>query len=307
MPEGVAIDGPAAEGSPPAEADAAVDRPASGPDREAPTRLVAAPVGAAAHGSDAPGGDGPDTPSHADHAPGGPPARDFGAWLASRPEEDRRDLAVEFLIYWMAWGDERYEPSMRDAVFADEDPDDATIVKRRVLEEDVHAFAGTVRWIVLNASRETRSQILDLLVALLVTDPVPTPLQNTLLRFLADVFGIGVPTLEARFLEAFDAPLPPLPRVDRPDWWAGQDEADMVRHEARALARASGATRHRARLGLPLAGELDPDAVLGAFELAARRVAPERFDALGERERGLAARQLDRFADARDALLEGLS
>ena len=262
---------------------------APGPDREAPTRLISTPVR-----------DGPPTRRDGARTPSG----DFGAWLASRPDEDRRDLAVELLIYWMAWGDERYEPSVRDAVFADERPDDVTVVKRRVLEEDVGAFADTVRWLVLNTPRETRSQILELLVALLVTDPVPTPVQNTLLRFLADVFGLGVPVLEAQFEQAFDAPLPPLPRVDRPDWWAGQDEAGLVRREGRALARASETVRHRARLGLPLEGELDAGEVLAAFELAARRTAPERFDALGERERGLAARQLDRFADARDALLE---
>ena len=286
-------------------------------DREAPTRLVAPPVRPAPidrDGTQRLDGTGDielavarDAP---DEAP--PPAAggregeggEFGAWLASRPDERRRDLALEFLVYWMAWGDERYDPATRDAVFADDAPDDVTLVKRRVLEEDVGAFADTVRWFVLNASREARSEVLELLVALLVTDPVPTPVQNTLLRFLADVFGLGAPVLEAQFERAFDAPLPPLPRVDRPDWWARQDEAGMVRREGRVLAAEPAEVRHRARLGLPLAGALEVDEVLGAFELAARRSAPERFDALGERGRTLAARQLDRFVDARDALLE---
>ena len=277
---------------------------ARGPDRDAPTRLVATPHAvddasdvelAAAGRASRPG------PAAAARAPR--PREGFGAWLASRPEEARRGLAVEFLIYWMAWGDERYEPATRDAVFASDDPDDSTIVKRRVLEEDVDAFAATVRWLVLNASREARSQTLELLVALLVDGPVPTPVQNTLLRFLADAFGLGAGALEAQFEDAFDARLPPLPRVDRPDWWAGQDEAGLVRREARTLARAPEAVRHRATLGLPFDGPLDEDDVLEAFELASRRAAPERFDALGERERQLAARRLDRFADAREALL----
>ena len=312
------------------DATAARDAP-SGPDRDAPTLLVSSPLRRTpdrepahdpAHDSalDLAHGDAPGTARDAADGRGrgaGPPvgpgatrarpaSAGFGVWLASRLDEDRRSLAVEFLIYWMAWGDERYEPATRDAVFADPDPDDSTTVKRRVLEEDVTAFADTVRWLVLNTSRETRSQILELLVALLVTDPVPTPVQNTLLRFLADAFGLGVQTLESQFDRAFEAPLPPLPRVDRSDWWAVQDEAGMVRREGRTLAKAPAGVRHRARLGLPLDGPLDGDEVLAAFELASRRAAPERFDALGERERTLAARQLDRFADGRDALLEEL-
>ena len=291
-----------ADVSVPARDDA--DGVARGPDRDAPTRLVATP-----HDVD----DASDVELAAGRVPRSPEPtsatraprarQGFGSWLASRPEEARRGLAVEFLIYWMAWGDERYEPATRDAVFAPDDPDDSTIVKRRVLEEDVDAFAATVRWLVLNASREARSQTLELLVALLVDDPVPTPVQNTLLRFLADAFGLGADALEAQFEDAFDARLPPLPRVDRPDWWAGQDEAGLVRREARTLARAPEAVRHRATLGLPLDGPLDEDDVLEAFELASRRAAPERFDALGERERQLAERRLDRFADAREALL----
>ena len=131
-------------------------------------------------------------------------------------------------------------------------------------------------------------------------------MQNTLLRFLADAFGLGAARLESQFEEAFDAPLPPLPRADRPDWWAGQDEAGLVRREGRTLASAPDDVRHRARLGLPLDDAIDEGDVLEAFELAARRTAPARFDALGERERSLAARQLERFADARDALVETL-
>ena len=298
---------PAAEDAPapaPAPVAAYAGGVADGPDRDAPTRLVVTPhavddasdVELAATGR-VPRPE-PTPAARAPRARGG-----FGAWLASRPEEARRGLAVELLIYWMAWGDERYEPATRDAVFASDDPDDSTIVKRRVLEEDVDAFAATVRWLVLNASREARSQVLELLVALLVDDPVPTPVQNTLLRFLADAFGLGADALEAQFEDAFDARLPPLPRVDRPDWWAGQDEAGLVRREARTLARAPEAVRHRATLGLPLDGPLDEDDVLEAFELASRRAAPERFDALGERERQLAERRLDRFVDAREALL----
>ncbi len=228
---------------------------------------------------------------------------DFGAWLASRPEGSRRGLAIEFLVYWIAWSDERYDPAARKSLFAAAHPDDGTLVKRAVLDEDVEAFASTLRWLVLNTSREARAQILELLLALLVADASPTPVQNTLLRFLADVFGVGGEALEASFEAGFDAPMPPLPRVDRPDWWAVQDEAGLVRREARTLARAPSSERYRARLGLPLDGELSEADVLAAFELAARRCDPDRFDALGERERTLAARQLERFVDARTALL----
>ena len=205
----------------------------------------------------------------------------------------------------MAYGDERYEPSMREALLrhGGDDGDPHDLIKRRVLEEDVDAFADVVRWLQHGTRELQRVQIIDLLMVLLVNERAMTPVQNTLLHFLADAFGLGARTLDERHELAFGSPMPPLARVDLAPWWDKIEEDEALRWDARSVAALEEDERFRVRLGLPLEGELSEDRIVGAFRRAARRFHPHRFDELGERERSLAERQFEKFEEARDRLL----
>jgi len=228
---------------------------------------------------------------------------DFGQWLVAQPEEDRLTHVVEFLVYWMAYGDRRYDDEARHALLEDDTVDGIQAVKRWVLLEDTRAFTDALHWLCADGSPEQREQTLELLIALLVTDAEPTPVQNTLLRFLSDVFDLGTDGLDALWQEGFGVPMPPLPRVDRADWWALQDEQAIAERDAREVAGYPAELRHAALLGLPLRGELEPARIRAACRRAIQRCEPERFRALGERAQQLAARQLERVEQARDALL----
>jgi hypothetical protein len=143
----------------------------------------------------------------------------FGSWLEKEPTEFRQQYCTEFLIYWMAYGDERYEKSLKKAVFVAQDPDQHLLIKRWVLKQDTFAFADAVRWIKTNTSKMQQEQLLDLLMALLVTETNITPNQNIMLRMLADTLGIGSDALKERFLFTFSEDLPPFPRPDKQNWW----------------------------------------------------------------------------------------
>jgi len=235
----------------------------------------------------------------------------FGRWLHEQPVDERLVHVVEFFVYWVAYGDKRYDDAARRALL-DDDPagdDDGPVrseraIKRWVLLEDTGAFVDAVRWMAASGDAAQRRQTLELLIALLVADAVPTPVQNTLLRFLADAFDIGEKGLQALWAESFGTALPPLPRVDRADWWALQDERDLSERDARRVAGYPAAPRHAARLGLPLRGPYEAARIRAASRLAIQRTEPERFEGLGERAQALAARQLERVEQARDALLE---
>jgi len=235
----------------------------------------------------------------------------FGRWLHEQPVDERLVHVVEFFVYWVAYGDRRYDDAARRALL-DDDPardDDGPVrseraIKRWVLLEDTGAFVDAVRWMAANGDAAQRRQTLELLIALLVTDAVPTPVQNTLLRFLADAFDIGKKGLQALWTESFGTALPPLPRVDRADWWALQEERDLSERDVRRVAGYPAAPRHAARLGLPLRGPYEAARIRAASRLAIQRTEPERFEGLGERAQALAARQLERIEQARDALLE---
>lgn len=233
------------------------------------------------------------------------PLSAFGRWIESNGERRRLELAIEFLIYWMAYGDERYEPETRVRLLADggDDGDPHDLIKRRVLEQDIDAFADTVRWIQRNASELQRIQILDLLMVLLVSDRAMSPLQNTLLRFLSDAFGIGDAALEERHEIAFGRPMPALPRVDLMAWWNRVGEDEPLCWDARTVMQLDPLDQYRSQLGLPMTGSLDEAQIVEGFRWAARRCHPHRFDALGDRERSLAERQFSKFEEARDRLL----
>jgi len=233
------------------------------------------------------------------------PLSAFGRWIESNDERRRLELAIEFLIYWMAYGDERYDPETRSRLLADggNDGDPHDLIKRRVLEQDINAFADTVRWLQRNANELQRIQILDLLMVLLVSDRAMSPLQNTLLRYLSDAFGLGDATLEERHEVAFGRPMSTLPRVDLMAWWNRVSEDELLRWDARTVMQLDPLDQYRSQLGLPMDGTLDEAQIVEGFRWAARRCHPHRFDALGDRERSLAERQYSKFEEARDRLL----
>lgn len=226
------------------------------------------------------------------------------AWLTHHDEEVRLSLATEFLIYWMAYGDERYEPELRRKIFTMQDPDDHDLIKRWVLKQDIYAFADTVSWLQINASEVQKEQVIRLLMALLINENAVTPVQNTLLRFLGDALAFNKEQLEVMFEKAYGHPMPSLPRTDKPKWWQTQPEDSLKRWDARSISRQSRDIQGRIKLGLPFSDEISEQDINDAFDRANTRCHASHFTQLTARERMLAERQLEKFALARDALLE---
>ena len=235
------------------------------------------------------------------------PSSDRGhliTWLDQQEPEAQLSLAIEFMIYWMAYGDERYEPEQKQKIFALTDPNEHELIKRWVLKQDVQAFAEVTQWLQSNASYEQHEQILRILMALLICENALTPSQNTLLRFLGDVFGAGNEQLDVMYQTAYGQAMPALPRVDKPLWWDQQPGNDLKRWDARSLAKQSDETQHRVKLGLPLTGDMDKQQIQVHFHRAAERCNPQTFNALPEREQMLVDKQRAKFEHARDTLLE---
>ena len=225
----------------------------------------------------------------------------LGPWISQLPAELRLESCIEFMIYWMAYGDERYPPDLRKRLFTATDLSARDQLKRWALKQDVFAFADVISWLRQNASQKQLEQSVALLMALLVTENNVTPAQNTLLRFLSDAFNVGKERFEQRFENAFGHPLPPVPRPDNLTWWAKQDDEIVALWDARATAGKPEDEQMLARLGLN--SNFDETQVISAFRRAARRCHPDRFTALGERERALAEQQFIKFEQARDKLL----
>ncbi|MFK7893392.1 MAG: hypothetical protein AB8B63_21430 [Granulosicoccus sp.] len=230
----------------------------------------------------------------------------FGHWLKEQASEKQLSFAIEFLVYWLAYADERYEASLKARVFKMKAPDEHTMIKRWVLQNDVDSFCDAVKWLQSRATEKQRTQIIDLLFALLVSEKALTPIQNTLFRFLGDAFGLGQSKLGARYRRAFEATMPPLPRVDKPGWWKTQSEEQVFRWNARAVARKPLDIQHRVKLGLPLTGNLKPADILRCHQKAAVRCNPDRFQELGEREITMIERQATKFDMARDSLMDNV-
>ncbi|MBX2883206.1 MAG: hypothetical protein KTR32_24855 [Granulosicoccus sp.] len=233
---------------------------------------------------------------------------ELGQWLSGQSDESKKlSFAIEFLVYWIAYADDRYERSLKARVFKMHNPDEHTQIKRWVLQGDIHSFSDAVRWVQTHASAKQRTQIIDLLIALLVSEKALTPIQNTLFRFLGDAFGLGQIKLDTRFRRAFDYSLPQLPRVDKPVWWQSQSEEQRFRWNSRAVAKQPVDIQHRVKLGLPLTGDLEPAEIAASYQRSATRCNPKNFEELGHREITMVERQLAKFAVARDALLESVT
>lgn len=225
----------------------------------------------------------------------------FGKWLETETISDRRQHCTEFLIYWMAYGDERYEKGLKERIFTEQNPNQHDQIKRWVLKQDVFAFADTINWLKRNTSKIQQEQILDLLMALLIAENNITPNQNVILRMLADAFGIGATTLHERFQYSYAQDLPAFPRTDKQSWWLEQSSETATRWDARKLAKLPDHEQMLSRLGLNQ--DYSESDVVKAFRRAAKRCHPDRFSHLGKWEQLLAQRQFERFEEARDKLL----
>jgi hypothetical protein len=233
------------------------------------------------------------------------PANGFAGWLDSQPDELRLTLAIEFLLYWMAYGDDRYEPAMKQKIFQTAEPSCHDIVKRWVLKQDVHAFADAVGWLQTHTTATQKEQIVRFLMAMLINGSTPSPLQNTLLRFLGDVFFLESPSVEEIFLQEFDAELPSVPRVDRIAWWDRQPSGVVTLWDARALKDSDPISQHAAQLGV--VGRAGAEHIQVAYDQAMRRCEASRYNQLSEREHRLINSRHARLTQAKDELLEALA
>lgn len=233
------------------------------------------------------------------------PSSGFAGWLDSQPDALRLTLAIEFLLYWMAYGDDRYEPALKQKIFQTPDPSSHDIVKRWVLKQDVHAFADTVGWLQTHTTAVQKEQIVRFLMAMLVNGTTPSPLQNTLLRFLGDVFFLDAPSVEEMFLHEFATELPPVPRVDRVAWWDRQPSGVATLWDARALKDSDPISQHAAQLGVD--GRAGVEHIQAAYRQAMQRCEASRYDQLGEREHRLISSRHARLTQAKDELLEALA
>lgn len=226
------------------------------------------------------------------------------ALLGNREREQQLGLVIEFMIYWMAFTDERYEPELKVRIFAEEEPDDHDLIKRWVLSHDYGAFADATSWLQNNATIEEREQILKLLMALLVYEEGITPVQNTMLRFLSNAFGLTHIQLDELFQTAFGHALPSMPRPDKPTWWNRQSSDKLKRWDARSVAQQSQNIQARVKLGLPLSGELDQQQIIERRERAISRCQVANFDRLTNREQQLAESQQAKYNNAAEVLME---
>lgn len=225
----------------------------------------------------------------------------FGHWLTQQPASEQMELCTEFLIYWVAYGDERYQPELKRRLFTANDLTAHDQIKRWVLKQDVFAFSDVIGWLRSNASQTQLNQSIGLLMALLVTENSVTPVQNTLLRFMSDAFNMGKVELEQQFEKGFGHALPAMPRPDKTNWWMKQEAESVQRWNSRAQATRPEIDQMMARLGLSMG--YNESQVIDAFRRAARRCHPDRFTELGARERALAEQRFIKFEEARDKLL----
>lgn len=229
---------------------------------------------------------------------------ELSAILEDHDDDDQLGLVIEFMIYWMAFTDERFQPELKRKIFAETEPDDHDLIKRCVLSNDFGAFTAATTWLQKNAAIEKREQVLKLLMALLVYEEGITPVQNTMLRFLSNAFGFTHQQLDELFQTAFGHALPAMPRPDKPTWWNKQSPDKLKRWDARSVAQQSQSIQARVKLGLPLSGELTPQEISERLERAVSRCQPENFDLLTHREQQLAESQKVKYKDAAEALME---
>ena len=228
----------------------------------------------------------------------------FSTWLGTLPADYQQENAIGLLLYWIAYADDRYDPALKKRIFQLHDPDDKDLIKRWAFKKDAVAFSDAIRHLQSHTYTQQREQIVNLLMALLVDEMALTPVQNILLRFVADSFGILKTSLSRMYHQAYGDVMPAIPRPDKVIWWEKIDAEQKLRWDARALLSQSDQVRYRVLLGQPLYDKLDLSSVVESYRRAIRRCELEQASELGDWERSLLDLKRARFEAARKHLMD---
>ena len=234
------------------------------------------------------------------------PASDLGRWLRTLPAERRLPACLDFLLYWLAYGDAPPDPAEKGWLLAASPASLGTrdAAKRFACTADPHAFADAVHATLDATDPDQRSQLMELVLAVRFCEGGGRgAAENVTLRFLADVLGTSPAELARRHERACGEPLPALPRLEANDWWLAADEPPAPEWEG-LEPLADDERSGRRRLGLAASGAVDGATVAAGLERRLALVAPVRFDRLGRHERAVAERLHARLVAAHDDLRE---
>lgn len=228
------------------------------------------------------------------------PTGEFGQWLATHNDAEQKKFCIEFLLYWVTYGEGKYDPELKAAILEATELNDHDVIKKHIFLKDIDALISTLRTTREKFNASELSQILNLMFAVLVEHTV-SPTQNIFFRFFADFAGIGADGLSKKYQQSFGAPLPPVPRPDDARWWAKRKELEEMKPQVARTERDVMMTR------LGLKEPVDSNDVQLAYQHIQNRFAEDNFDLLGDKEQKLVRRHLINYAHARDYLLEDLS
>ena len=184
------------------------------------------------------------------------------------------------------------------------DPDDKDLIKRWAFKKDAVAFSDAIMYLQSHTYAQQREQIVSLLMALLVDERALTPIQNILLRFIADSFGIDKASLSMMYHQAYGSAMPAIPRPDKVAWWNKVDTEQKLRWDARALLSQSDQIRYRVLLGQPLLEKLELGSVAASYQRAIERCEIKQVSELGDWERSLLDLKRTRFEIAGASLMD---
>jgi len=224
----------------------------------------------------------------------------FAKWMNEQSSDDQKKYCIEFLLYWVSYGEGKYDPELKEAILESSELNDHDLIKKHIFLKDKQALVDTLRTTRKLFSAAELDQIINMMFAVLVEHAV-SPTQNIFFRFFADFAGIGADGLSRKYEKTFGAPLPPIPRPDDVRWWAKRRELEdmkprMARSEREIMLTRMGLNEPVKREELDL-----------AWTRIADRFDPERFDLLGDKERKLIERHLAGYSHARESLMEEAS
>jgi len=201
-------------------------------------------------------------------------------------------------MYWVSYSAGNIRPGLKEELTQATELDDHGRIKRAVLSFQPEILHDIMLSLNKHLDQSQHQPFLDMMLAVLINGNGIKPVENLLLRFYADFTGIGVSQLEDCYQQAYGKTLPGIPRPDRIKWWEQYKETTIADEG------------HKEQLPWALLG-LDENADAAAIKRAQRlleyRHHPNLFTSLGERERALVARSLNKYQAALDAVAEGTS
>jgi len=227
--------------------------------------------------------------------------------------EDELGTAVLLVLAWMAASDgsidEKETRQLSEISAASKHGHEIETLLRLVKNHDIKALQLACEIVARHFRGEKAWLFLEMAIGMSIADGYLLPIENHILRFLADLLAVDNAGLNSLFIEVTGRSIPDPSDISSANYWRDREQAKSKSNQssgreerARSTPRTDRAAYAYAVLGLEFGASKED--IQKAYRRLAQVHHPDRFSSLGEESMAAATVTFQRINEAYEHLVK---